>query len=94
MGTWQDKANREWGTTATWIKGDGQYAVLHPCGGELTVTLCTTPIEAKAAKASRCGGRCAVSRHTVTDLGDTFLEAAQAVVLTQPEQSKTALRAI
>ena len=51
MGTWQDKANREWGTTATWIKGDGQYAVLHPCGGELTVTLCTTPIEAKAAKA-------------------------------------------
>jgi len=94
MGTWQGKANREWGTTASWIKGDGQYAVLHPCGGELTVTLCTTPIEAKAAKASRCGGRCTVSRHTVTDLGDTFLEAAQAVVLTQPEQSKAAVRAI
>jgi len=27
------------GYDATWIKGDGQYAVLHPCGGELTVTL-------------------------------------------------------
>jgi hypothetical protein len=95
MGPWQDKAKREWGTTATWIKGDGQYAVLHPCGGELTVTLCTTPIEAKAAKASRCGGRCAVSRHTVIDLRDAFSEAAPAVVLPQPdEQSKAALRAI
>jgi len=29
----------------------------------------------------------------VTDLGGTFLETAQAVVLTQPEQSKAAVRA-
>jgi len=85
MGTWQGKANREWGTTASWIKGDGQYAVLHPCGGELTVTLCTTAIEAKAAKAARCGGRCAKSRHTVTDLGNAMLETAPAGALTQPE---------
>jgi hypothetical protein len=68
MAPWQAVAQREWGTTASWIKGDGQYAVLHPCGEELTVTLCATPILAKAAKVYRCGGRCLPSRHTVTDL--------------------------
>ena len=76
MAGWQGIAEREWGTTATWIKGDGQYAVLHPCGGELTVTLCATPIEAKAAKVYRCGGRCTRSQHTVTDLQKTFLGTA------------------
>src|SRR5687767_5693298 len=46
MAPWRAVAQREWGTTASWIKGDGQYAVLHPCGGELTVTLCATPAQA------------------------------------------------
>jgi hypothetical protein len=77
MAPWQAVAEREWGTTATWIKGDGQYAVLHPCGGELTVTLCATPTEAKAAKVFRCGGRCTRSQHTVTDLDKAFGRRAQ-----------------
>ena len=72
MAPWQAVAQREWGTTATWIKGDGQYAVLHPCGEELTVTLCATPTEAKDAKVYRCGGRCIRSRHTVMDLSKAF----------------------
>jgi len=69
---WQAIAEREWGTTAAWIHGKGQYAVLHPCGGELTVTLCSTPEEAKTAKAFRCGGRCARSQHSITDLRKAF----------------------
>ena len=72
MAPWRAVAQREWGTTASWIKGDGQYAVLHPCGGELTVTLCATPAQAKDAKVDRCGGRCTRSRHTVTDLHKAF----------------------
>jgi hypothetical protein len=75
MAPWRAVAEREWGTTASWIKGDGQYAVLHPCGGELTVTLCATPAQAKDAKVDRCGGRCTRSRHTVTDLHKAFGEA-------------------
>lgn len=69
MAPWQAAAQREWGTTAVWIQGDGQYAVLHPCSEELTVTLCATPAEAKKAKAIRCGGACTRARHTITDLG-------------------------
>jgi hypothetical protein len=76
MAPWQAIAQREWGMTATWIKGDGQYAVLHPCGEELTVTLCATPTEAKDAKVYRCGGRCTRSRHTVMDLRKAFGVAA------------------
>ena len=76
MAPWQAVAQREWGTTAAWIKGDGQYAVLHPCGEELTVTLCATPAEAKDAKVYRCGGRCIRSRHTITDLRKAFGVAA------------------
>jgi hypothetical protein len=72
MAPWRAVAEREWGTTASWIKGDGQYAVLHPCGGELTVTLCATPAQAKEAKVDRCGGRCTRSKHTVTDLHKVF----------------------
>jgi len=78
MAPWQLVAEREWGKTASWIKGNGQFAVLHPCGGELTVTLCATPMEAKTAKGSRCGGRCSRSQHTVTDLHKTFPGLAQA----------------
>ena len=51
MAPWQAIAQREWGTTAVWIQGSGQYAVLHPCSDELTVTLCATPEQAKDAKA-------------------------------------------
>ena len=69
---WQAIAQREWGATAAWIQGSGQYAVLHPCGGELTVTLCSTPEEAKTAKACRCGGRYTRPQHTITDLRKTF----------------------
>jgi hypothetical protein len=69
---WQAIAEREWGETAAWIQGSGQYAVLHPCGGELTVTLCATPEAAKTAKACRCGGRCNKSQHTITDLHKAF----------------------
>jgi len=72
MAPWQGIAEREWGTTAAWIKGDGQFAVLHPCGGELTVMLCATPAEAKAAKSDRCGGRCLRGQHTITDLLKAF----------------------
>jgi len=72
MAPWQAIAQREWGTTAVWIQGSGQYAVLHPCSDELTVTLCATPEEAKEAKACRCSGRCTRSRHTVTDLRKAF----------------------
>jgi hypothetical protein len=79
MAAWQAVAQREWGTTATWIKGDGRYAVLHPCGEDLTVTLCATPTEAKAAKICRCGGRCTPSRHTVRDLHEAFGGTAAAV---------------
>ena len=50
---WQAIAEPEWGTTASWIQGRGQYAVLHPCASELTVTLCATPEEAKTAKTCR-----------------------------------------
>jgi hypothetical protein len=78
MAPWQGIAERKWGATAAWIKGHGQYAVLHPCGGELTVTLCATPIEAKAAKAYRCGGRCNRLQHTVTDLHKAFPGTAPA----------------
>ena len=77
MAPWQAIAQREWGTTAVWIQGSGQYAVLHPCSDELTVTLCATPEEAKDAKACRCGGRCTRSRHTVTDLRKAFGADAQ-----------------
>lgn len=69
MAPWQAAAEREWGTTATWIKGAGQYAVLHPCSQELTVTLCETLAEAKKMKAFKCGGACTRARHTITDLG-------------------------
>ena len=72
MAPWLAIAQREWGTTAVWIQGSGQYAVLRPCGDELTVSLCATPQEAKEAKACRCGGRCTRSRHTVTDLLKAF----------------------
>jgi hypothetical protein len=68
MAPWQAAAQHDWGSKASWIKGDGQYAVLHPCGGELTVTLCATPEEAKKMKAFRCGSSCTKSRHTITDL--------------------------
>ena len=80
MAPWQAVAQREWGTTATWIKGDGQYAVLHPCGEELTVTLCATPTEAKDARVYRCGGRCIRSRHTVMDLSKAFGGPADRVI--------------
>ena len=66
---WQAVAQREWGKTAVWIQGDGQYAVLHPCSDELTVTLCATPAEAKKMKSFKCGGSCLRSRHTIMDLG-------------------------
>ena len=78
MAPWQVVAEREWGGIASWIKGDGQFAVLHPCGGELVVTLCATPTEAKTAKGFRCGGRCTPSQHTVTDLDKRFPGTAPA----------------
>lgn len=76
MAPWQAAAQREWGETAVWIQGDGQYAVLHPCSEELTVTLCATAAEAKKVKAFKCGGSCLRSRHTITDLGSAAKAAA------------------
>jgi hypothetical protein len=69
MALWQATAQREWGATAAWINGDGQYAVLHPCSEQLTVSLCATQAEAKKMKAVKCGGGCTRSRHTILDLG-------------------------
>jgi hypothetical protein len=66
---WRKNAESSWGNTAVWIHGDGQFAVLHPCGDQLTVTLCATMIEAAKVKKDVCGGRCVRSRHVITNLG-------------------------
>ena len=66
---WQLSADSKWGTTAVWIHGDGQFAVLQPCSEQLTVTLCGSLVDATRFKKEACGGRCSKSRHLITDLG-------------------------
>jgi len=65
---WQTSAERKWGRTAVWIHGDGQFAVLHPCRDQLTVTLCATMVDAALMKKTVCCGRCTRSLHMITDL--------------------------
>jgi hypothetical protein len=67
---WQTAAESKWGRTAVWIHGDGQFAVLHPCREQLTVTLCATMVDAATAKKGVCCSRCSKSRHTITNLAD------------------------
>lgn len=67
---WQTRAESKWGTTASWIHGDGPFAVLQPCGDQLTVTLCGSLVDAARIKKATCCSRCSRSRHTITDLGD------------------------
>lgn len=65
---WQASAESKWGTTAVWIHGDGQFAVLQPCSDQLTVTLCGSLVDAIRVKKETCCGRCFKSRHVITDL--------------------------
>jgi hypothetical protein len=65
---WQASAESKWGTSAVWIHGDGQFAVLQPCSNELTVTLCGSLVDATRVKKDTCCGRCFKSRHVITDL--------------------------
>jgi hypothetical protein len=65
---WQTSAESKWGTTAVWIHGDGQFAVLQPCSDQLTVTLCASMVDATRVKKDTCCGRCSKSRHVITDL--------------------------
>ena len=65
---WQASAESKWGTTAVWIHGDGQFAVLQPCSDQLTVTLCGSLVDATRVKKDTCCGRCFKSRHIITDL--------------------------
>jgi hypothetical protein len=65
---WQASAEAKWGTTAVWIHGDGQFAVLQPCSDQLTVTLCGSLVDATRVKKDTCCGRCFKSRHVITDL--------------------------
>lgn len=67
---WQTRAESKWGTTAVWIHGDGQFAVLQPCSDQLTVTLCGSLVDAARVKKDTCCGRCSKSRHMITDLAD------------------------
>jgi hypothetical protein len=67
---WQTGAESKWGTTAVWIHGDGQFAVLQPCSDQLTVTLCASLVDATRVKKETCCSRCSKSRHTITDLAD------------------------
>lgn len=67
---WQTRAELKWGTTAVWIHGDGQFAVLQPCSDQLTVTLCGSLVDATRVKKDTCCGRCSRSRHMTTDLAD------------------------
>jgi hypothetical protein len=67
---WQTKAESKWGTTAVWIHGDGQFALLQPCSDQLTVTLCASMVDATRVKKETCCGRCSKSRHVITDLAD------------------------
>jgi hypothetical protein len=65
---WRASAELKWGTTAVWIHGDGQFAVLQPCSDQLTVTLCGSQADATRVKKETCCGRCFKSRHIITDL--------------------------
>jgi len=67
---WQTSAESKWGRVAVWIHGDGQFAVLHPCSDQLTVTLCRSLEDATRVKKGTCGGRCSKSRHMITNLAD------------------------
>lgn len=67
---WQTRAGSKWGTTAVWIHGDGQFAVLQPCSEQLTVTLCGSMVDAARVKKETCCSRCSKSRHMITDLAD------------------------
>jgi len=56
---------------AIWIHGDGRYATLSACGGNLTVMLHETPQNARDAMRDidklGCGGAC-VNKHWLVDL--------------------------
>jgi hypothetical protein len=67
---WRASAESKWGTTAVWIHGDGQFAVLQPCSDQLTVTLCGSLVDATRVKKDTCCGRCFKSRHIITDLAE------------------------
>ena len=69
---WRSKANRRWGKKAEWISGDGQFALLAPCKGIITVTLWGTRDEAEKEKTfideTGCGGGCTPRLHEIVDL--------------------------
>jgi hypothetical protein len=69
--SWKANARRRWGKKASWIQGDGQYALLAHCR-ELTVTLYPTRAEAEKQKefidSMACGGYC-TKDHEIIDLG-------------------------
>ena len=70
---WRAKAESRWGSQATWISGDGRFALLAPCR-HLSVSLYDTREEAENAKVSlaeiRCGGGCNPSSHELVDLAE------------------------
>ncbi len=54
------------------IEGDGPYAVVAPCGDEVTVSLHATDEAANVVKMhideTACGGRCDKTQHVLVDL--------------------------
>ena len=70
---WRAKAEQIWGERAVWISGDGQFALVAPCG-TLSVSLSSTREEAEDSKRSidesGCGGQCHRSGHQIFDLSE------------------------
>jgi len=67
--SWKQRAARRW-RHAAWIDSDGQFALLAPCSGRLTVTLWPTPEDAEAARlrlnSTLCGAGCFPAFHHIT----------------------------